>query len=376
MAFPIEPPHPSGNGTGGIDPMLAKPLSATQLTADGLPAGDDLIFEPKWDGFRCLVFKDGDEVRLQSRNRRPFERYVPEIVPFLAAQLPDRCVVDGELVVVIDGELAFEALQQRLHPAESRINRLAAETPTSYIAFDLLALGDRDLQREPFIERRARLEQALADVEPPIYLTPATTDRATAIDWFHRFEGAGLDGLIVKPPGDPYTPGKRVQLKVKHKRTADCVVAGYRTHKDGQGVGSLLLGIYDDEGNLHNVGVASSFSAKRRKELVDEIADLRLADDEIEDHPWAEWYRAEAHGPEGSPARMPGAPSRWNAQKDLSWTALRTTRVVEVAYEAMQNGRLRHSARFERWRPDRDPQTCTYDQFEPPDPVTVDEIFA
>jgi ATP-dependent DNA ligase len=351
----------------GVDPMLAKPVG------DDLPDGDGLIFEPKWDGFRCLVFKDGDEVQLQSRNLKPFERYVPELLPHLAAQLPARCVLDGELVVVRDGELDFEALQQRIHPAASRINRLAEETPTSFIAFDLLALGDRDLRGEPFEERRRQLEQVMAEATPPLYLTPATTDRDLARVWFKRFEGAGLDGLIAKPPAGTYQPGKRVQFKVKHKRTADCVVAGYRTHKDGEGVGSLLLGVYDDDGNLNHVGVATSFTAKRRRELVDEIAPLAMPEDEIEQHPWSQWYLAEAHAQGGG--RMPGAPSRWNAQKDLSWNALRPERVVEVAFEAVQHGRFRHSARLERWRDDRTPESCTYEQFEELERVTLDEVF-
>jgi ATP-dependent DNA ligase len=358
MALPVE---------FGIEPMLAKPVGAE------LPDGEDLIFEPKWDGFRCLVFKDGDQVQLQSRNLRPFERYVPELLPVLARQLPDRCVLDGELVVVTDGELDFEALQQRIHPAASRINRLAGETPTSYIAFDLLAVGDKDLRGEPFAERRRQLEGVLGRAKPPLYLTPTTTDRDVAREWFRRFEGAGLDGLIAKPPTGTYEPGKRVQFKVKHKRTADCVVAGYRTHKDGEGVGSLLLGIFDDKGDLHHVGVATSFTAKRRRELVDEIAPLHLPEDEIDSHPWSQWYMAEAHAQAGG--RMPGAPSRWNAQKDLTWNALRPQRVVEVQFEGLLSGRFRHSARLERWRPDRDPESCTFDQFETLETVTVDDIF-
>jgi ATP-dependent DNA ligase len=351
----------------GIDPMLAKPVGAS------LPEGEGLIFEPKWDGFRCIVFKDGDTVRLQSRNLKPFERYVPELLPVLARQLPDRCVLDGELVVVTDGELDFEALQQRIHPAESRINRLAGETPTSYIAFDALAVGAKDLRGEPFAERRRQLEGVLARAKAPLYLTPTTTDRDVALEWFRRFEGAGLDGLIAKPPDGTYEPGKRVQFKVKHKRTADCVVAGYRTHKDGESVGSLLLGIYDEKGDLHHVGVATSFTAKRRRELLDEIAPLHLPDDEIETHPWSQWYMAEAHAQGGG--RMPGAPSRWNAQKDLSWNALRPERVVEVQFEGLLSGRFRHSARLERWRPDREPESCTFEQFEALETVTVDEIF-
>jgi ATP-dependent DNA ligase len=358
MTLPVKPP---------IAPMLAKAVG------DQLPEAEDLIFEPKWDGFRCLVFRDGDEVELQSRNERPFERYVPELLPHLARQLPDRCVLDGELIVVREGELDFEALQQRIHPAESRINRLAEETPSSYIAFDLLALGDEDLREKPFEERRAALEKVLGSAKHPIYLTPATTDRDVARDWFVRFEGAGLDGLVAKPPEGTYVPGKRVQFKVKHKRTADCVVAGFRMHKSGDGVGSLLLGIYDEEENLHHVGVATSFTAKRRVELLDEIDDLR-GDDSLDEHPWREWAIAEAHARETG-GRMPGTPSRWNAQKDLTWEPLRIERVIEAAYEGLLSGRFRHSARFVRWRPDRNPESCTYEQFETLETVTVDDIF-
>jgi ATP-dependent DNA ligase len=358
MTLKVKPP---------IAPMLAKAVG------DELPDDDELIFEPKWDGFRCLVFKDGDKLELQSRNERPFERYVPELLPQLARQLPERCVLDGELVVVVDGELDFEALQQRIHPAESRINRLSEETPTSYIAFDLLALGDRDLRDTPFAKRRAALEKVLGKARHPIYLTPATTDRELARQWFIRFEGAGLDGLVAKPPEGTYVPGKRVQFKVKHKRTADVVVAGFRMHKSGDGIGSLLVGIYDDDGQLHHVGVATSFTAKRRVELLDEIADLR-GDDALDDHPWREWAIAEAHARETG-GRMPGTPSRWNAQKDLTWEALRIERVAEVAYEGLLSGRFRHSSRLVRWRPDRDPDSCTYGQFDALETVTVDDIF-
>ena len=348
-----------------VAPMLAKPVG------DELPDGE-FVYEPKWDGFRCLVFKDGETVHLQSRNERPFERYVPELLPHLRAQLPDRCVLDGELVVVTDGELDFEALQQRIHPAQSRVDRLAGETPTSYIAFDLLALGDSDLRNEHFDERRRLLREALGSVRPPLYLTPATRDRTVAREWFVRFEGAGLDGLIAKQPDGTYQPGKRVQLKVKHKRTADCVVAGYRMHKDGKGVGSLLLGIYDDTGRLHNVGVATSFSAKRRVDLLAEVEPWRLPEGRFGEHPWSEWYDAEAHRQD---TRLPGTPSRWNAQKDLSWEAVVPDHVIEVEYEGLLSGRFRHSARMVRWRPDRTPESCTYEQFSPLEAVTVDEIF-
>lgn len=350
----------------GVEPMLAKPVG------DELPEGEGLVFEPKWDGFRLLVFKDGDEVRLQSRNLRPFERYVPELVTPLRDQLPDRCVLDGELVVITGGALDFDALQQRIHPAASRVQRLAEATPTSYVAFDLLALGDEDLRTEPFARRRALLAGLLGDARPPLHLTPATTDRAVARRWFSRFEGAGLDGLIAKPAEGRYLPGKRVQFKVKHTRTADCVVAGYRLHKDGGGVGSLLLGIFDTSGRLHHVGVATSFTARRRAELLDELAPLHLGEAELAEHPWAAWNRAEAH--QGG-ARQPGGTSRWNAGKDLSWEALSPEQVAEVAYESLLNGRFRHSARFLRWRPDRAALSCTFEQLEAPDAVALAEVF-
>ncbi len=280
----------------GVEPMLAKAVG------DELPVGEGLVFEPKWDGFRLLVFKDGDQVRLQSRNLRPFERYVPELVSHLRDQLPDRCVLDGELVVITDGALDFDALQQRIHPAASRVQLLAGSNPASYVAFDALALGDDDLRQEPFARRRALLARMLDDARPPLHLTPATTDRSIARDWFVRFEGAGLDGLIAKPADGRYQPGKRAQFKVKHTRTADCVVAGYRVHKDGAGIGSLLLGIFDSSGRLHHVGVATSFTAHRRAELIGELAPLRLGDAELALHPWAGWQRAEGHRGQCAPA--------------------------------------------------------------------------
>jgi len=351
-----------------VAPMLAKSI-------DALPEGDGMVFEPKWDGFRCIVFRDGDEIVLGSRNERPLTRYFPELVERLAAVLPPRCVVDGEIVVAGPDGLDFDALQQRIHPAESRVKRLSAETPASFVAFDLLALGDRDLMAEPLTERRALLTEALAGADATVHLTPATTDRDVAADWFVRFEGAGLDGVMAKPPGGLYEPNKRVQFKVKHKRTADCVVAGFRMHKDGDGVGSLLLGLYDDDGRLHHVGVASSFTARRRKELLAELAPH--LEDALEAHPWREWAEAESRASDpGGTKRMPGATSRWNAKKDLSWTPLRIELVAEVAYEQVQNGRFRHSARLLHWRPDRDPGSCTYAQLEVVPAFELSEIFS
>ena len=351
-----------------VAPMLAKSI-------DALPEGDGMVFEPKWDGFRCIVFRDGDEIVLGSRNERPLTRYFPELVERLADVLPPRCVVDGEIVVAGPDGLDFDALQQRIHPAESRVKRLSAETPASFVAFDLLALGDRDLMAEPLTERRALLTEALAGADATVHLTPATTDRDVAADWFVRFEGAGLDGVMAKPPGGLYEPNKRVQFKVKHKRTADCVVAGFRMHKDGDGVGSLLLGLYDDDGRLHHVGVASSFTARRRKELLAELAPH--LEDALEAHPWREWAEAESRASDpGGTKRMPGATSRWNAKKDLSWTPLRIELVAEVAYEQVQNGRFRHSARLLHWRPDRDPSSCTYAQLEVVPAFELSEIFS
>lgn len=345
-----------------VRPMLAK-------ASNELPPGEDLLFEPKWDGFRCIVFRDGPEIELGSRNDRPLTRYFPEVPPALAASLPERCVVDGELVIATPAGLDFNALQQRIHPAVSRINRLAAETPASFVAFDLLALGDRDLRPLPFRERRVLLLDALSHATPPVHVTPATTDRALAADWFDRFEGAGFDGLLAKPQGEPYVEDKRTQIKVKHRRTADCVVAGYRLHKDGNGAGSLLLGLFDDAGTLHHVGVASSFSAALRTQLLQEVQPLR--DDALVDHPWREWADAAAH----AGGRMPGGQSRWTGTKDLSWEPLRTERVVEVFFEGLLGDRFRHSARFSRWRPDREPASCTYDQLEALPPTELAAVF-
>jgi ATP-dependent DNA ligase len=331
-----------------------------------LPTGD-LLYEPKWDGFRCLVFRDGEELLLQSRNRRPLDRYFPEMRAPLLAQLPERCVLDGELVVPRDGTLDFDALSERIHPAASRVTMLAERTPARFVAFDLLALGDEDLTAHPVADRRARLEQVLSAVEPPLHVSPATTDPATAADWFTRFEGAGLDGVIAKPRRGRYEPGKRTLLKIKQQRTADVVVAGFRWHKDGEGVGSLLLGLYDEEGQLRHIGVASSFAAARRRELVDELAAHRPVDGEdLGGHPWADV---------GGTAGTPRAPSRWNTGKDTSWEPLRLGLVAEVAYEQLQGDRLRHGARFLRWRPDREPDSCRYDQLEVPPPSELADLF-
>jgi ATP-dependent DNA ligase len=353
VQLPVMPP---------VAPMLAK-------ATDAVPEGDGWQFEPKWDGFRCIVFRDGPEIELGSRNERPLTRYFPELATALLRELPERCVVDGEIVVATAGGLDFDALQQRIHPAESRVNRLALETPASFVAFDLLALDDDDLTGRPLSERRARLEQALALAAAPVHLTPVTSDRATAEDWFVRFEGAGLDGVMAKDLTGPYVPDKRTQLKVKHKRTADCVVAGYRMHKSGDGIGSLLLGLYDDAGGLHHMGVATSFTAARRKELVDEVASYER--DALADHPWKGWGSAI----EGDATRMPGAPHRWNATKDMSWVALRPELVAEVAYENVQSGRFRHATRLVRFRPDRDPRTCTFEQLEQVPPYELHRIF-
>jgi ATP-dependent DNA ligase len=334
-----------------------------------LPVEEGLLYEPKWDGFRCIVFRDGDDVVLGSRNEKPLTRYFPELPPALRANLPERCVLDGEIVIATDDGLDFDALQQRIHPAASRINMLAAATPASFVAFDILALGDDDLRDRPFAERRATLEQVLADVEPPVHLTPATKDPATARDWFERFEGAGLDGVMVKAPDLRYVEDKRLMLKVKHERTADCAVAGFRWHKDGEGIGSLLLGLFDDGGQLHHVGVATSFSVVRRKELIDEVAPLR--DGALEGHPWQGW--ADAVGEQGQ--RLPGAGNRWNANKDMTWVPLRVERVAEVGYDNLQGDRFRHATKFVRWRPDREPSSCRYDQLDRPVPEVLAEVF-
>jgi len=353
MALPVTPP---------VQPMLANAV----LVVPDLPG---LMFEPKWDGFRCIVFKDGDDVELGSRNQRPLTRYFPEVVEAVRENLPDRCVVDGEIVLTTDRGLDFDLLNQRIHPAESRVTKLSKETPASFVAFDLIAIGDTDLRKEPLSERRLRLEEALAAARPPVHLTPMTTDRDVAVDWFTRFEGAGLDGVVAKPLDGIYAENKRVLWKVKHKRTADAVVGGFRVHKDGEGVGSMLLGLYDETGRLHHVGVATSFDAKFRRQLVDELAPLR--ENALDGHPWAEWAMAEAHATQ----RLPGAQSRWSAKKDLSWEPVRAERVIEVEYGQLQGDRFRHPAHFVRWRPDREPESCTYDQLEVVVPEELSTVF-
>jgi ATP-dependent DNA ligase len=351
--------------TAPLDPMLAKAVP-------DLPEGEGWLFEPKWDGFRALVFRDGDELLLQSRDRKPLDRYFPELADPLRANLPQRCVVDGEIVIAGPAGLDFEALLLRIHPAASRVARLARETPASFVAWDLLALDDADLLSVPQVERRTRLEAVLAEARPPVHLTPATRDRGTAADWFARFEGAGLDGVMAKPLDAAYEPGKRRMLKIKHERTADCVVAGFRWHKNGPDthVGSLVLGLFDAQGDLHHVGVTSSFSWDRRAQLVSELAPLR--EDALRDHPWREWMAWQEEVPG---RRMPGATSRWNRGRDLSWEPLRLERVCEVAYDHLQGDRFRHATTFRRWRPDRSPRDCRYDQLEETPAFELERIF-
>lgn len=352
MQLPVMPP---------VKPMLAKSVPT-------IPSGE-LSYEPKWDGFRSIVFRDGDEVEIGSRNEKPMTRYFPEVVAAVKAQLPERCVVDGEIVVAVGDRLEFEVLQQRIHPAVSRITKLAQETPARFIAFDLLALGDTDYTGEPFAARRAALEEALADVAAPVHLTPATRDHALAERWFSSFEGAGLDGVVAKPLGGTYQPDKRTMFKIKHQRTADCVVAGYRVHKSGpDSIGSLLLGLYGDSGELVSVGVIGAFPAARRKELFAELQPLVTT---FDDHPWA-WAKQE----EGTRTPRNSEGSRWNNGKDLSFTPLSPELVVEVRYEHMEGERFRHTAQFNRWRPDRDPRSCTYEQLEEPVKFDLEEILA
>jgi ATP-dependent DNA ligase len=364
--LPVNPP---------VSPMLARSVK-------GVPAPDraegGFLYEPKWDGFRCIVFRDGDEVELTSRNERPMTRYFPEVVDAVRRSLPRRCVLDGELVVTMGGRLEFERLQERIHPADSRVRRLAAETPASLVVFDALALGERSLLGSPLHERRAALEEALAGVEAPVHLTPATRDHATALGWFDEFEGAGLDGVIAKPADATYQPGKRAMFKIKHARTADCVVAGFRWHKTiPDAVGSLLLALYDHNGTLHHVGVTSSFTTERRKQLVDELAPLRK--NAMASHPWREWARLGEDASAGqageAPQRMPGGQSRWSAGKDLSWEPLRIERVCEVKYDHMQGDRFRHAATFLRWRSDKAPQDCRYDQLEVTPAFELSTVF-
>ena len=353
MALPVNPP---------VAPMLAK-------LARELPTSPGLLYEPKWDGFRCIVFRDGDDVELGSRNEKPLTRYFPDLIDPLRTALGDRAVVDGEIVIATEAGLDFDLLSLRIHPAASRVAMLAEATPAAFVAFDLLADGDDDLRDQPLSERRARLESMLGSATPPVYLTPATLDPDVARDWFGRFEGAGLDGVVAKPLDAPYGEGKRTMLKVKHLRTADCVVAGYRLHKDGAGVGSLLLGLYDDDAMLHHVGVASSFAAPRRAELLGELEPYR--DGALEAHPWREWADPAAHA-EG---RKPGGQSRWTGGKDLSWEPVRIELVAEVAYEHLQGDRFRHTARFQRWRRDREPASCTYAQLESVVPTELRDVF-
>jgi ATP-dependent DNA ligase len=343
-----------------FDPPLAPMLSRA---ADALPEGEGWHFEPKWDGFRTLVFRDGDEVLLQSRDEKPMNRYFPELVAPLAAALPERSVVDGEIVIVGPSGLDFEALLLRIHPAESRVKLLAAQAPASFVAWDLLALGDQDLRQAPLAVRRDRLEQVLGSAAPPVHLSPATRDRALAEDWFRRFEGAGLDGVMAKRLDEPYRAGERTMIKVKHQRTADCVVAGFRWHTKGPGtmVGSLLLGLYDEHATLHHVGVTAAFTNTVRTRLVSELAPLR--ENALAGHPWRDWAEAQEEA-SASGQRLPGATSRWNRGKDLSWEPLRPERVCEVAYDHMQGSRFRHAAQFLRWRPDKRPEDCRYDQLE------------
>ena len=353
VPFVVDPP---------IEPMLAR-------IATEIPAGP-FLYEPKWDGFRAIAFRDGPELFLQSRDLRPLDRYFPELHDALLERVPDRCVIDGEIVIATPRGLDFDALQLRLHPAASRVAKLAKETPASFVAFDAIALDGRDLRDVPQRDRRALLERALSSASPPLHLTPVTRDPAVASDWLSRFEGAGLDGVIAKPEDGLYEPGKRAMFKIKHARTADCVVAGFRWHKTGRNVlvGSLLLGLYDDKGTLHHVGVTSSFTMAMRKELAIELAPLR--ERAFESHPWRDWAQAS-----GEAARMPGGQSRWSAGKDLSWEPLRIERVCEVKYDHMQGDRFRHAAVFVRWRLDKQPSDCRYDQLEVTTPYELEKVF-
>ncbi|MEZ0162089.1 MULTISPECIES: ATP-dependent DNA ligase [Streptomyces althioticus group] len=352
MDLPVMPP---------VKPMLAKSVAK-------IPPG--MQYEAKWDGFRAIVFRDKDEVELGSRTGKPLTRYFPELVEALRERLPERCVVDGEIVIAREGHLDFDALTERIHPTDSRVRTLAERTPASFVAFDLLALADESLLDVPLTDRRKLLVRALRDVTPPVHVAPATTDVEVAKGWFEQYEGAGLDGVVAKPLDLRYRQDERAMFKIKHERTADVVVAGYRLHKSGPVVGSLLLGLYDAQGALQHVGVSAAFTMKRRAELVEELKPLRMED--VSDHPWAAWADEAAH----ASARLPGAPSRWTGKKDLSWVPLRPERVAEVAYDHMENGqRFRHTARFRRWRPDRTPESCTYAQLEEPVRYDLSEIL-
>jgi ATP-dependent DNA ligase len=353
-AFPIAPP---------IEPMLAK------LT-EAIPAEGKFLFEPKWDGFRALVFRGEADVYIQSRDLKPLDRYFPELHDALLEKLPDNCVLDGEIIIAGERGLDFDALQLRLHPAASRVAKLSKEMPSSFVAFDLLAAGGQSLMETPQSERREWLERLMEEIGPPIYLTPMTRDRDVATRWLKEFEGAGLDGVVAKPVDATYQPGKRAMIKVKHARTAECVVAGFRWHKSGKdAVGSLLLGLYDKKGMLQHVGVTSSFTMAMRKQLVKELTPLRK--NALEDHPWKEW----AEMMDGS-KRVPGMGNRWNVGKDMSWEPLRIERVCEVKYDHMQGDRFRHGAVFLRWRPDKQPQDCKYDQLEVASSYSLDQVFS
>jgi ATP-dependent DNA ligase len=353
--WPIEPP---------IEPMLAK-------LAEEIPDAGGYLFEPKWDGFRAIVFRGAGDVYMQSRDLRPLDRYFPELHQALIEAMPDGCVVDGEIVIATPRGLDFDALQLRLHPAASRVAKLARETPASFVAFDLLAEGGKDLCQLPQDERRVRLERLLTGAKAPLHVTPMTRDRALAVEWLQRFEGAGLDGVVAKPIDATYQPGKRAMLKIKHARTADCVVAGFRWHKTGpqELVGSLLLGLFDASGRLHHVGVTSAFTMARRRELVSELAPLR--EGALEGHPWREWAEFDP----STLTRMPGGQSRWSAGKDMSWEPLRLERVCEVKYDHMQGDRFRHAAVFQRWRADKPPSACGYDQLEITAPFELAKVF-
>ncbi|MEV7892207.1 ATP-dependent DNA ligase [Streptomyces sp. NPDC002817] len=352
MDLPVMPP---------VKPMLAKSVAR-------IPP--DMQYEAKWDGFRAIVFRDGAEVELGSRTGKSLTRYFPELVAALQERVPERCVLDGEIVIARGGRLDFDALTERIHPAASRVRTLAERTPASFVAFDLLALQDESLLDVPQSDRRRLLTTALSGATAPVHVAPATTDIEVAQRWFEQYEGAGLDGVIAKPLALRYRPDDRAMFKIKHERTADVVVAGYRFHKSGPIVGSLLLGLHDDEGTLQHVGVSAAFPMKRRAELVTELEPLRMED--ATGHPWAAWSEEAAH----ESARLPGAPSRWSGKKDLSWVAIRPERVAEVAYDHMENGvRFRHTARFRRWRPDREPESCTYAQLEEPVRYDLNEIL-
>jgi ATP-dependent DNA ligase len=362
----VPPPTP-------IEPMLAKAI-------DALPPAEGFLFEPKWDGFRAIVFRPArGEIAIQSRDLRPLDRYFPELDEALVVGLPDGAIIDGEIVVVGASGLDFDALQQRLHPAASRVAKLAVATPASFVAFDLLAVAGRSLLEQPQEQRRTALEKLLAGARPPLYLTPATRDGELAAEWLREFEGAGLDGVVAKPLGAPYQPGKRTMLKIKHVRTADCVVAGFRWHKSteaggAEAIGSLLLGLYNDAGVLHHVGVTSSFTNETRRRLVGELAPLRR--NALAGHPWQHWAAQDADAARGTmPQRMPGATSRWSAGKDLAWQPLRPERVCEVRYDHLQGDRFRHATTFVRWRPDKPAEACRYDQFETVAPYALKKIF-